>query len=84
MTWLHDAYQPLWAAVMMYYKAWTIQALVEEGFPFGPGNKTYYNRLHEAHSKLAAKLDEVKAAREHERQELLHKLRLVDSADAIH
>lgn len=63
MRWLHDAYQPSWAAVMMYYKAWTIPAFQELGFPFGAGNKTYYNRLHDGHARLAAKLDEMKADR---------------------
>jgi hypothetical protein len=84
MVWLHEAYQPLWASVMMYYKAWTIQALVAEGFPFGAGNKTYYNRLHEAHSKLASKLDEMQAIRAQDREELLLKLRIVDPAAEVH
>jgi hypothetical protein len=84
MVWLHEAYQPLWAATMMYYKARTIQALQAEGFPFGPGNKTYYNRLHEAHTKLASKLDEMKASREAEREAVLSKLTRFGEKAEIH
>jgi hypothetical protein len=84
MKWLHENYQPLWAATMMYYKAWTIRDLQEMGFPFGPGNKTYYNRLHEAHAKLANKLNEMQAARTQEREELLLKLNIIDPAAEVH
>ena len=60
MCWLHDAFQPSWAAVLMYYKPWTINALKEQGFPHGAGNKTFYNRLHDGHGKLAIHLNEIK------------------------
>jgi hypothetical protein len=70
MIWLHEAYQPAWAAVMMYYKPWTIQALQAEGFPFGAGNKTYYNRLHDGHARLASRLDEMKEMRCRDLQKL--------------
>ena len=63
MAWLHEAYQPAWAAVMMYYKPWTVQALQDLGFPFGAGNKTYYLRLHDGHERLARRLNEMKAER---------------------
>lgn len=44
-----------WAALMMYYKPWTIDALKGEGWPFG--DKTYYNRLHAVHRDIAEILD---------------------------
>jgi hypothetical protein len=70
MVWLHEAYQPAWAAVMMYYKPWVIKALQDEGFPFGAGNKTYYNRLHDGHDRLAGRLNEMKAKREADLEKL--------------
>ena len=37
-----------------------INALKEQGFPHGAGNKTFYNRLHDGHGKLAIHLNEIK------------------------
>ncbi len=37
--------------MMMYYKPWTVRAMVEEGFAFN--NSTYYKRLHAGHQKVA-------------------------------
>ncbi len=63
MVWLCEAYKPTWAAVNMYYKPWVIEAFKDEGYPFGAGNKTYYNRLHDGHARLAMRLNEMKAER---------------------
>lgn len=64
MSWLHDAYQPDWAALMMYYKPWTINALEEQGFPsMNDRRQTYYDRLHEGHAKLARHLNNIRDAR---------------------
>jgi hypothetical protein len=41
----------LWAALMMYYKPWTVTALQGEGWPFA--NSTYYYRLHAAHRRVS-------------------------------
>lgn len=38
----------LFAAIKMYYMAWTIKELSENGYPFSPA-KTYYERLQRAH-----------------------------------
>lgn len=61
----------LWAAVMMYYKPWTVQAFREEGYPFI--NSTYYERLHRGHAEIAASMDRIKAQRRAD----LERLRLV-------
>jgi hypothetical protein len=50
-----------WAAVMMYYRPWSVQAFREQGFPFN--DSRYYDRLHRAHSRLAEAMDEIKAKR---------------------
>lgn len=49
----------LWAAMMMYYRPWCIEAFKAEGWPFG--NSTYYDRLHAAHRRIAEFLDNLKA-----------------------
>lgn len=46
---------PLWAALMMYYKPWSIAGLRAEGFPFAP-NQIYFTNLHKAHSCLETML----------------------------
>lgn len=47
----HDA--ELFAAVKMYYMAWTVAPLVAQGFPFPPvRSQTYYDRLERAHAWL--------------------------------
>lgn len=44
-----------WAALMMYYKPWSIAGLQAEGFPFAP-NQVYFSNLHKAHSCIETKL----------------------------
>lgn len=51
----------LWAAVMMYYKPWIVQAFREEGYPFV--NSTYYERLHRGHAEIVASMERIKAKR---------------------
>lgn len=51
----------LWGALMMYYKPWVVPAFQEQGFPFA--NSTYYDRLHRAHTEVAASLNAMRAAR---------------------
>lgn len=41
----------LWAAVMMYYKPWCVNAFKAEGYPHG--TSVFYERLHRAHKHLA-------------------------------
>lgn len=50
-----------WAAVMMYYRPWCVNAFREAGYPFN--DSRYYDRLHRAHAKLAEWMDEIKAQR---------------------
>ncbi len=45
----------LWAAMMMYYRPWTVKALQGEGWPFG--NSTYYARLHLGHRRVSLHID---------------------------
>lgn len=59
---LDEMDKPLMAAVLMYYKPWSIEGLKAEGYPFG--DSTYYHRLHRAHSILAASMDAIKEARQ--------------------
>ena len=47
-----------WAAMMMYYRPWSINALKGEGWPFG--NSTYYQRLHSGHKRISTMLVENK------------------------
>lgn len=42
-------------AFLMYYKPWTVAAMVAEGHDFN--NSTYYKRLHAAHAKVAEYMD---------------------------
>ena len=43
----------LYAAVQCYYMPWTVQSLVDAGFPFPPIRaQTYYDRLERAHGWL--------------------------------
>lgn len=44
----------LFAAILMYYKPWRRDGLIEMGYP--SGNSTFYKRLHDAHELLAQKL----------------------------
>ena len=57
---LRDAHPAQMAAMQMYYKGWTVRALIAEGWPFG--NSTYYDRLHRAHAFVAALMDRQKLA----------------------
>lgn len=50
---LAHADRDLYAAVQCYYMPWTVQGLVDEGFPFPPiRSQTYYDRLERAHAWL--------------------------------
>lgn len=40
----------LWAALMMYYRPWVVEAFKEEGYPFQ--TTTYYERLHRGHAEV--------------------------------
>ena len=51
----------LWAAVMMYYRPWAVEAFRDEGYPFQ--TSTYYDRLHRAHSEVALFMGAIKAKR---------------------
>ena len=59
---LKDEHLGQFTALMMCYKPWCIQALQGDGWPFQ--NSTYYDRLHRAHSYMAAAMDAKKAQRE--------------------
>jgi hypothetical protein len=51
----------LWAALMMYYRPWVIEAFKREGYPFQ--TSTYYDRLHRAHGEIATAMDRAREAR---------------------
>lgn len=51
----------LWAALMMYYRPWVVQAFRAEGYPFQ--TSTYYDRLHRGHTEVANAMNAVRAAR---------------------
>lgn len=57
---LRDLHPERFAAMMMYYKPWSVRGLIEEGWPFN--NSTYYARLHRAHAWVAAAMDRQKLA----------------------
>ena len=52
---LRMAHVDLWAAMMMYYQPWVVEAFKEQGYPFE--NSSYYHRLHRAHRLLADMID---------------------------
>lgn len=52
----------LWAALMMYYRPWAVDAFRHEGYPFG--NSTYYDRLHRGHTEAALAMGVLRAKRE--------------------
>lgn len=60
----------LYAAVVMYYKPWTVGSLQAQGYPFQTRN--YYYRLHDAHEILEEMLWEVesKYAKKQQNQEI--------------
>jgi hypothetical protein len=58
----------LWAALMMYYRPWAINAFRAEGYPFG--NSTYYDRLHRAHDSVALTMSVIKARRAEDLEKL--------------
>jgi len=62
LTWLKEADKPLLAAILMYYRPWTVETGKAEGWPFA--NSTYYERLHRGHAVLAKWMDDVKRARD--------------------
>jgi hypothetical protein len=51
----------LWAALMMYYRPWCVDAFRAEGFPFQ--TSTYYERLHRGHAEVAVFMAQMKAKR---------------------
>ncbi len=51
----------LWAAMMMYYRPWVVEAFKAEGYPFG--NSTFYERLHRGHAEVAGTLERARQAR---------------------
>jgi hypothetical protein len=51
----------LWAAVMMYYRPWAVDAFKAEGYPFQ--TSTYYDRLHRGHTEVALTMGRIKAKR---------------------
>ena len=51
----------LWAALMMYYRPWSVEAFKDEGYPFA--NTTYYDRLHRGHSEVATTMNRMQAER---------------------
>jgi hypothetical protein len=51
----------LWAAVMMYYRPWCVEAFKGEGYPFQ--TSTYYDRLHRAHAEIAAAMNRIRDER---------------------
>jgi hypothetical protein len=51
----------LWAALMMYYRPWVIQAFRDEGYPFQ--TSTYYDRLHRAHTEVALQMNVIRQKR---------------------
>lgn len=55
MQLLSDTDRELFAAIKMYYMAWTIPALTAAGFPFAP-HQTYYDRLTRAHAWLQSEM----------------------------
>jgi hypothetical protein len=50
-----------WAAVMMYYRPWSVQAFRTAGHPFN--DSRFYDRLHRAHSRIVVLMEEIKAKR---------------------
>jgi hypothetical protein len=51
----------LWAAMMMYYRPWVVNAFRGEGYPWQ--NSTYYDRLHRAHSLVALQMNAIRRKR---------------------
>lgn len=64
---LSHARPELFASVTMYYKPWTINGLVEQGYPFQTRN--YYYRLHDAHAWLKERLRPVEERLAHVEEE---------------
>jgi hypothetical protein len=55
MTELMQTGTNLWAALMMYYRPWVIDAFKAEGYPFQ--TSTFYERLHRGHAEVARMMD---------------------------
>lgn len=51
----------LWAALMMYYRPWVVEAFKAEGYPFQ--NSTFYERLHRGHAEIALMMNLAKQQR---------------------
>ena len=51
----------LWAALMMYYRPWCVEAFRAAGYPFQ--TSTYYDRLHRGHAEVAISMSVIRAAR---------------------
>jgi len=54
---LRDERHELFAVLMMYYRPWMRDHFISLGYP--TGNKTFYNRLHDAHTWLVPILESV-------------------------
>lgn len=52
---LQDAHKGQFVTMMMYYKPWCVQAMIDDGWPFG--NSTYFKRLHAGHAYVASLMD---------------------------
>lgn len=59
---LKESSQEQYLTMMMYYKPWTVQAMVANGFDFN--NSTYYKRLHAGHKRVADCMDKLLQARQ--------------------
>jgi hypothetical protein len=51
----------LWAALMMYYRPWAVEAFKHEGYPFQ--TSTYYDRLHRGHTEVALFMGRIRTKR---------------------
>lgn len=58
---LRESSQMQYLTMMMYYRPWTIAAMVSNGFDFN--NSTYYKRLHAGHKKVAETMGSMLAIR---------------------
>lgn len=50
-----DSHLPLWAAMMMYYRPWCVEAFKAEGWPFAP-NRVYWENLGRAHQWVSTRI----------------------------
>lgn len=50
-----ESHMQLWAALMMYYRPWCIEAFKAEGWPFSP-NRVYWDNLVRAHQWVSTRI----------------------------